>query len=82
MRFLKGTGFGVMNGQMRAKICTVTGSQAFSGELIDHVQDPEGHSIVGPGMHEIIAPDMLRMRTAMITHRAECLNDFTEFCSF
>jgi hypothetical protein len=36
------------------------GCQAFPGILIDHVQDPKGNSVVGSGLHEIIAPDMLR----------------------
>ena len=33
--------------------------QTFPGILINHIQDPKGHSIVGAGLHKIIAPDML-----------------------
>jgi hypothetical protein len=44
-------------------------SQAFLGELIDHIQDPEGHAVVRPGMHEIITPDMLGKQRPQSDHR-------------
>ena len=44
--------------------------QTFLGILIDHVQDPKGNSIVGAGLHEIIAPDMLGKERFQTDHRA------------
>src|SRR5512145_2155784 len=34
--------------------------QTFTGELIDHIQDPKRSSIVGSFEHKVIAPDMVR----------------------
>ena len=35
--------------------------QAFSAELVEDVQRPEGSAVIGPTMNEVIAPDMVRM---------------------
>jgi hypothetical protein len=40
------------------KASGIFGCQAFSGMLIDHVPFPERNTFVGPGLHEIIAPNM------------------------
>ena len=45
---------------MMGKFSGHSHSKALTRILIDHVQDPEWHPIVGSSLHEIITPDMLR----------------------
>jgi len=45
---------------MMGKFSGHSRGKALTRILIDHVQDPKWHPILSSGLHEIVAPDMLR----------------------
>ena len=67
---------------MMGKSSGNTRCQTFPGLLIDHVQDPKWHPILSSGLHEIVAPDMLREERLQPDNRAIIEPQTTSFRLF